>query len=767
MNQKTTYGILLAVAIALVAVWWARPVTNEVSGAADADRPGAQAPLFDFGNKEIAAVEIAAPDLPAIGFAKDADKWVLTAPLRAPATGYLVDSIVTRIRDLKPAMTFAPGDADRPGEDLTGLNKPLRVKLTDVDGRVYVLKIGSAVPAARETYVQRDDSETLYVVPADLRPDFDRSLNDYRHRQVCEFATADAVRIEVSGEHAYRLARAGDQWTVEQPVRGRADRNAVDAMLRALSGLSVQTFADDAPKNLAVYGLERPAYRITVECEKKTPKPAPATQTTQPAEPEFETTPYTVAVALGAKAGDKRFGMLAQDDAPWVFQIADSLTSGLAPELTTLRDKTLARLEVNRAQRAALTTAEGTVELSRSEGKWSVRSPALAGLPGDQAEFAAVDDLLRAAANLRATSFESGPPGLADYGFDSPRATLEITVEGTPEPLRLVFGRQTPSATAAYVRNEGEQLVAVVKADDVKPFLVGPLNFVNRDMLRFDRSRATRLEVTRGLRSASLAQKDGVWRVEGPIEADAEITAVNNVLADLSTLRARRVVGTPQQRAAFGLDRPPIVARLTVAAAPPETQPTTAPAPPDDPPAIYVLSAARKDDKAYVYVEGAPTICEVDGRVFDNLDAELVEHAITRMQQSAIVAVTVAQRGRKPFTFEKKGERWRLAGEPTFAADQAKVDALLAAFCGLKTDRYAAYRAPDLRAFGLNDPDLTVEYRTEDGARAELRISGSGPADDAAGRKYGVVAGSGRVFLLTTGDLAKFDLEVASFQQPS
>src|SRR5262249_17550871 len=184
------------------------------------------------------------------------------------------------------------------------------------------------------------------------------------------------------------------------------------------------------------------------------------------------------------------------------------------------------KIDSNRVNHIWLSGPAGSVELAKNNGVWEFASQPPAGITSKAAEFAAVDDLLKAIRDLNATGFEAAGEGLSDYGFGSPRASLQVTVEGTPQPIRIVVGKATPNGTRVYVKNENDDTIAVVKTDAADALSVGPLNFVSRDMLRFDRSRASKLEITRGTNTAVIDSKAGVWRFAAPIDAAAESGAV-------------------------------------------------------------------------------------------------------------------------------------------------------------------------------------------------------------------------------------------------
>src|SRR5262249_28182224 len=148
-------------------------------------------------------------------------------------------------------------------------------------------------------------------------------------------------------------------------------------------------------------------------------------------------------------------------ETPSVFQATDASLKNILQPLSGLREKSVARIESNRVNHIWLSGPAGSVELTKNNGVWEFSSQPPAGITSKAAEFAAVDDLLKAVRDLNATGFEATGEGLTDYGFGSPRSSLQVTVEGTPQPIRLIVGKATPSGTGVYVKNENDDTVAV------------------------------------------------------------------------------------------------------------------------------------------------------------------------------------------------------------------------------------------------------------------------------------------------------------------
>lgn len=66
----------------------------------------------------------------------------------------------------------------------------------------------------------------------------------------------------VSGESRVELAKNGDAWDMAKPDAYPVQKGSVDSMAEALAGLKVKGVIDEAPANLAEFGLDKPARQV-------------------------------------------------------------------------------------------------------------------------------------------------------------------------------------------------------------------------------------------------------------------------------------------------------------------------------------------------------------------------------------------------------------------------------------------------------------------------------------------------------------------------
>jgi hypothetical protein len=338
------------------------------------------------------------------------------------------------------------------------------------------------------------------------------------------------------------------------------------------------------------------------------------------------------------------------------------------------------------------------------------------------------------------------------------------------EPARITVGGTTASKTGAYVRNDRDGFIAVVKAGAVSPLAVKPIEFLSRDLLKFNRDAVSKVELGFPKYTCTIAKEGGTWKFVAPVQGAAEVNNVNAILNDLSQLRGRRVVGRASDTTTFSLERPTLSVTLTVDNPPkPKPQPTTssAPAGPPElepqPPTVYSISMTRIGDKAFAMRAGGNVICEIDAKVIDDALAELLDTHVTPIEPSQ--ARRLAYGGAEPFAFAKSGDDWKLVDEPSFAVDPAKVTEVFTTLNGLHAKEYARYAGAKAADFGLDAPAIRIAAETADGSPLTLLISSKGP--EKGGRYACTAAIPDRVFVLKQEDVDKLAKTVQDFQKPA
>jgi hypothetical protein len=787
MNTKTTLIMAGALAVLVAAFFIVRPEEkNPGAKTKTTEKAETTKPLFADAPKEIIKMTVQRDDETLI-FEKpekpdapgEYDVWRMVEPVPGRAVSWEVNSLADKIKDLKYVATA--------GSDLSaeaaGLDKPRAViTIADKDGAAHTVEIGKALMAGEDAYVRIQGQDTIYLADGDFKTQLKKKTKEYRDKDVIDFTTADAVRVEIKHDgQDVVLVKADGNWAFESPFKGPADQGKISSMLNSINSLRADEWVDG--KAQTIHGFESPALAIRVRTEKKIEKPAPETDAkegeeaeAEKKEPEVDIVNAAFEVQFGNWADiseqNKIFFRLVSPESVGV--ATKSNYENLVPKLLEWRLTNITQADTLSANKIDLNFAAGDpVALSKADGTWKIEAT------GQPAEVSAVDDLLRTLKDTQGTKFIDGldDAKAAEYGFDKPAVEITLAIEGKQDPERIQIGAKSPSGMMGYVRRAGSTSVAVVKAEDLDKLSLPAAGYRDRQMLKLKRSEIQSLDLIRDepltgkTVEYAIAKDAGQWTLTKPADATLNDDAINDVLADVTSLRAKLVVGQGDP-AQFGLDKPAvrlaIHREVTIVSQPPATQPASQPTSDQAKPEVKtetqsdVLLAAVKDGKAYAQIGGNDTIYEIDQTIYDTLLAELHELTLWKVETSVVVAAGVKTPS-ATLAFTKADDAWTCDNDPDVAVDKTKVEAHVKAIVDLAPVRFVEYAAADLAAYQLDAPETVISLTLDDKTQHELLVAQTGPDNDDIKGKYAVLKGTNKVVVIKDEALAALNKTLADF----
>ena len=249
-----------------------------------------------------------------------------------------------------------------------------------------------------------------------------------------------------------------------------------------------------------------------------------------------------------------------------------------------------------------------------------------------------------------------------------------------------------------------------------------------------------------------LARAGDGWRIEAPVEADAERAAVDALVERVADLRRKAaVVATagPDDLARYGLARPRAKVSLTLDDGKVETFTL------GDENAFDGTAFVRTTAGAVDLVAG-DVKWAVDRSTFDLREKQLLPFQEKDLQRVEIAARPIA------YTLVRKGERWRLAAPVDDRADGATVDRILAALHGL---RATAFESVESAAGGaIQQPRWKVTLVTGKGVRRTLLIAEQAAGSKAPSPLRAQLEGSAEIASLPAGAARDLDQDLLALR---
>jgi len=212
--------------------------------------------------KDVTSVSLIRPGK-SIELTRQGEKWKITQPFDAPADRTSVESEL--LGQLKSSE--AEGFADDAAADLAkyGLDKPqLTIRVTDKKG-THAVNFGKTAADGR-VYAAREGEKEVTLLSKSTYASLNKQPADLRDRQLLALQQDKVTFVEVKNSRGTtRLQKSGDgKWQVTGPD-GKPKPAKADVVQRVLDTITgtASKHIEEAPKDLAPYGLVEPAITIT------------------------------------------------------------------------------------------------------------------------------------------------------------------------------------------------------------------------------------------------------------------------------------------------------------------------------------------------------------------------------------------------------------------------------------------------------------------------------------------------------------------------
>jgi hypothetical protein len=378
---------------------------------------------------------------------KTGKEWRLEQPMAAKADSALADQMVKDLLD--PNIDQVVADEIKDPKQY-GLDKPeLVVTLTGKGGQQKVLQTGLKDVRGTSVYAREASTPTLFLLSSftidGLRT---KKPEDLRDKTVVAVDPDKVTRLAIQRpDGTCVLERRGkEDWAITQPYAAPAEKTDVSFTLSQLKDLKVEKFVAEQASDLAKYGLS----------------PAQITVTT--------TGPTTQTLLLGNPVPNEQNVYAARQGEKEVFAVRKGAITDLGKSANDLRDKTLLSFKRDDAERLALASSAGQVEVQRDGKEWKVTKP-FAG----KAKSEKLDTLFFSLESVKATqAIEEKPADLARYGLVQPQVKVSVWLKGQSAPHELVIGKKAEVGSGYYARSSAGPTVFTIPEFTLSDLKVKP-----------------------------------------------------------------------------------------------------------------------------------------------------------------------------------------------------------------------------------------------------------------------------------------------------
>lgn len=608
---------------------------------------------------------------------RDGETWRQAEPVTFPLREHEVTQLLSAAAELRYTQLLAP-EVDGPSAAEAGLEPP-RVTLTLDDGEhARELRLGRRAPGGHG-YLMLDDHPEIHLVDDALHAHvLDQTVRDWRRREIETPAAAAVERLSIAGaDRAVELHKDTGRWYLDPERSQRASESAVEALTEALGEARIASFADDAPEDPGLFGLDAPHLTVTLHTPAMDDEGEPT-----------GTEPHTLRVGSTTDLeGDERFATwsVGETPSPVVFTLRTTDLEALQPEVDDLRDPhilTTAPREINALE--VERTEHATLHLVRRRDRgFDFGDPD----PGYRADYDAVTGLLEDLAGIEAEAFDVGVEPA-----DDPVATVRITPRGGAEPETVRFYATDEPEQYQSLR-EGESVAHTVAHDRIAPLFQPRVAFRDRDVLEVEPAELAQVTLERddGV-TFSFLREDDQWALKGHETFDGD--ALESLLDGLSPLRAQRWAVDPD-------DAPASDARWAV---------LTLERAEASPRVLRVDPATR-----LAQLEGLEPPFVVPAAVAEAMAGEYRDRVLLSVRQAEIDSVTLGWADDAATL--ARDDDGRYVAEDGRSVNQGAAGRLFDTLAGLRVARYEAVEPDE-----LPEPTLRLTVRVQDERSHELAI---------------------------------------------
>ena len=547
MKPKTTL-LLLAVLLLLCAGYWLM-ITLErrnVRQVEEAKR------VYAFALDDVRTLTVQPRDGAAVTADRSPDgAWSIVEPYaHIRANAIVWDRLAASLAGLTNERTIDenPDDLER-----YELDEPAVVaRAALASGAEVTVSAGAIEPTGRFRYARADDGP-VFLITTDAFYELNRSLDDLRRRNIFDAGDEGIARIEYARIHpedrthdgGYRESIAAvvekqsdGVWRLIEPVKALANREYVEAIEQFLTFQRGKNYLD-APGPLEEYGLAPPRFRITV-CA------------------DGDAARQTLYVGRPAAKGEQSAVYAKRASNPSVF-IIDGYIDTLKPALPdSWREKRLMTRPAKELEALDYVAGETAFRLEKDEELgWRLVGP-----DAERTDQMAVSSFITALKELKVDAFVEDTA--TETGLSNPTIAITLHYGDAEEPGAIRVGTATPDGELQYVMQE-TGAVAVMPKTRVAVLERTPLHFESNELLRFAKSRVTRVALECDGAEYLFEKALTTWRVRQPPDSKFESQSdVEAILEALSPVVARSFAAEqPGDPAAYGLAAPVLTATVT------------------------------------------------------------------------------------------------------------------------------------------------------------------------------------------------------------
>ncbi|MFO7956884.1 MAG: DUF4340 domain-containing protein [Candidatus Brocadiia bacterium] len=398
-------------------------------------------------------------------------------------------------------------------------------------------------------------------------------------------------------------------------------------------------------------------------------------------------------------------------------------------EMQRQRTRLLPDFATEDVSKVAFIEDETRVVCERADDEWRITAPIQA-----RADRWAVEGILErletAEKEWSVSPAEDNAVSLADYGLDSPRRRVTITLDGPDgRTWTMLVGKPTGAADAVSVKLEGDERVFAVASNIIAKTDVTVTDLRSKKLAprisTFDLNTvAVTLSAEDQQEPATVRceKSEGTWDLKEPFLDLANGDAVELVADKIynhSIGDDDFASDDPTDLGQFGLDEPDVTVVLE---SEDETQ-------------EFAFAAVEADEETthYAMYNAETTVVEIPQELYHGVRVtadELRSHNLADAKARQVAKLTVSG-PESDLVLRRSGDDWEIDAESPETADSSVIDQVIRDLTQAEVKEFVADQPEDFGAYGLTEGDrITVTLSDENDEPLAWVAFGKAPDED-------------------------------------
>lgn len=172
------------------------------------------------------------------------DRWRMIAPIMTVADERAASGLASQLVGLQSTrlVEAKPAELKEFGLDPPAYTIIITLNQTNTE----ILEIGAENLTGTDVYVRKGEGTSLYLVPAGIKKSLEKSLKEWRRKELFPFTPADVKAIRfASKQGAIEMVREGEGWAIKKPAAAPGDLSEISNVLGSLVNLRGDDFIDE------------------------------------------------------------------------------------------------------------------------------------------------------------------------------------------------------------------------------------------------------------------------------------------------------------------------------------------------------------------------------------------------------------------------------------------------------------------------------------------------------------------------------------------